>query len=591
MNYDNLVDEILINLKANNKNALSLIKENEIIINENLGKDAKLSTINSFIEKLIDVVIKTEKNKFDALKLAFKYKSMSTVYRYFKESCVMIKAIEEGNKYALEWLQSMDISPYVQDENGMTALMHAIQDIQWNSYLRKWVNDKKCINIEDNNGRTVLFYALVNNTPGLWKIAESGNIDINHKDHYGNNILIYCCKTGRINHFKYFLNRKIDVNATDNEGRTAGMILAMNGCYTDVPASGNNSIYYSTLTDDFSFFQMLNKTRCNLNFINEKGESILSLLIKNMYQTNDNKKFENYVRCLISLTYTNCDFNIPLDDDGNTLIMIIILSNDWETFQFVLRHYKKGTIDFTKKNKNGENATSLFLKSKPSKMFTYVISIPSFDFDFRDSTNGNNVLMFSVIEKPYFIRKILEKKPEYMYEINERGENALIIACKANNYMSVSTLLEYPVPINCQDELGNSALHYAVKCKKPAIIQLLVKKGANTQLKNNEGESAEDIAMKMEDKTVLEALHGDMPPEDFDRLKEDHFNTYQSLDLVEEYTYPCMSKIDYRGVCLSEEQIEIEKAMYEGVEKDIIRIKKEGKLNKTMYLLIGSSFM
>jgi len=249
--------------------------------------------MDKFINDLINVVVQTPKNKFDAIKSTLKHNSMATVYCYFKNSHVMIKAVQANNKHALKWLISMNVSSYIQDENGMTILMYSVEktniltnDLSY--YIKPFASDKKCINQEDYNGRTALFYAF-NNISSLRNIIESG-IDVNHKDHEENNILIYCCKYGKIRHIKFLLKQKIDINATDNEGRTAGIHLAMNGYYADSIIKGPLSLYYITLTENYSTFLNIKKAGHKMNFINKQGESILSLVLTNMYKTTNPKK-------------------------------------------------------------------------------------------------------------------------------------------------------------------------------------------------------------------------------------------------------------------------------------------------------------
>ena len=192
--------------------------------------------------------------------------------------------------------------------------------------------------------------------------------------------------------------------------------------------------------------------------------------------------------------------------------MIFLLANDYESFNFICGQCQ--TLDFSQKNKNGENVTSLYMKIKNSKFSRNVINLDTFDMDFTDPTNGKNVLMLSVITKSYRITEILVKKSELLHEINHKGENALIIACKANNYRSVEILLNYPVHINInsQDEKGNTALHYAIECQNPLIVQKLVEKGANDQLKDFKDQSPYDLAVEICDKTLMEALKGNLKP-------------------------------------------------------------------------------
>ncbi|ORX82172.1 ankyrin [Anaeromyces robustus] len=557
MDYDTFVTEFLSAIKNNDKKALTLLDENKSMIQEKLGENANLETMDNFINLLINVIVQIDKKKFDVVKNALKHRIMTTVYRHFQNSNAMIKAVESKNKNALKWLHSMNVSPYIQDENGLNILMHIVQSEKCYSYISAFISDKKCLNQEDNFGRTALFYA-INNPPGFWRLVENG-IDINHKDHDGNNILIYCCKINKLFHFKYLVDRKyMDVNATNNEGRTAAMYLAMNGSYS-LYSSMTNRMYYT--------FEDLRIAHFDFNYINNQGESVLSVLLKYMYKSINPKKFDSYIHTLISLMLTDCDFNIPIDEDKNNALMVLLLVNDYESFNFIIKHRKN--LDLKKQNKNGESVTSLVMKSKNTKLTRSIIDYPTFDIDYTDPTNGNNILMFAVITKPYLIPEILNKKPDFLHEINSKGENALIIACKANNYESVISLLNYPVHINinCQDELDNTALHYAVECKNSIIVQELIKKGANDKIKNIEGKTPYDLANELGDENIIEALKCNLTPEIIQVIKNN--NQSEALKGIEEYLYPCISIFEYTGINITEDMIEVEKSIFKKMEKEI----------------------
>ncbi|ORX82169.1 ankyrin [Anaeromyces robustus] len=540
--------------------------------------------MDNFINLLINAIIKNDKYKYDATKNVLNHNIMKNVYQHLQNSNAMFKAVEGNNQYALKWFQSMKINPYVKDENGMTILMHAIQNYHFDNYLKPFTSDKKCLNQVDNEGRNALFYAL-NNSSGLWKLIESG-IDVNHKDNNGDTILIYCCKMNKLSHFKYLLKQKVDVNAKNNEGRTAAMYIAMNGNYSDVSVGGGTEALYSSITDrTYSTVQNLKNSKYNFNFINNQGESFLSMLIKHMYETTTAKKFDGFVRTIISLVLTECDFNIPIDDDENNTLMVQLLAKDYESFNFLIKHRKD--LDLKKQNKNGECVTSLIMKNKDDKIPRSIINHPTFDLDYTDPTNGNNILMFSVITKPYLIPEILNKKPEFLHEINSKGENALIIACKANNYESVISLLNYPVSINInhQDELSNTALHYAVECRNPIIVQELINKKANDQLKNIEGKSPYDLANDLGDKNILEALKGTLNAEMIKNIRNN--DQSEALKGIEEYLYPCTNILEYSGINLSEDIIETEKYIYKTMEKALSPV---GKTNRFLSIAIPALF-
>lgn len=89
----------------------------------------------------------------------------------------------------------------------------------------------------------------------------------------------------------------------------------------------------------------------------------------------------------------------------------------------------------------------------------------------------------------------------YFYEDSTKGcvpRYPLIFATQQNNLSIVEGLLSDDPTINLdqQDELGNSALHYAASKQKmhgSELYDYLIGKGANTQLKNNRGEIAQDL--------------------------------------------------------------------------------------------------
>jgi len=51
----------------------------------------------------------------------------------------------------------MNVSPYIQDEDGMSALMYAAQH-HFIFVIKPYLHDSRCLNLEDNNGENVLFH-------------------------------------------------------------------------------------------------------------------------------------------------------------------------------------------------------------------------------------------------------------------------------------------------------------------------------------------------------------------------------------------------------------------------------------------------
>ena len=189
------------------------------------------------------------------------------------------------------------------------------------------------------------------------------------------------------------------------------MYLAMKAYYTCAIFDGPFSLHSTTLTSEYSTFVNLREAGQKINYVSVQGESILSMLISHMYKSNDPKKFDSYIRTLILLIFNGCNFNTPIDKDQNTALMIFLLVNDYESFSHICKQCNH--MDMAQQNKNGESITSLYMKNKNNKFSRYLINkSPTFDIDYTDPTNGNNILMISTITKPYLITEILDEKPD-----------------------------------------------------------------------------------------------------------------------------------------------------------------------------------
>jgi len=548
MDFESFVTEFLIDLKNNNKNALKLLDDNDKLIQGYLGEDSNPKTVDRFVQDLENVVVQI--NKFNVIENVLHHKTMNHVYNCFKKSDVMVKAFKIENKNAVKWLQSMQISPYSQDEDGMNALMFAVQKKQWISYIKSFASDIKCVNQVDKYGRNALFYA-VHNLDCLIKLMKY-DIDINHRDCNGDTVLIYCCKNEIFYPFEILVKKSIDVNIVNNEGKNAAMYLALKGKYNQI--------------------DILKKyKKCDFNFVNEKGESVLSLLLKQMYEPEGKITFGTLIRTIISLVFTDCDFSMPLDEDENNALMLFLIAGDYDTFNFVLRFSK--TVDLAKKNKYGENASSLFIKNRKVDLCNYIIKHPTFDINYTDPLNNNTILMLSCITQPLYLLEILNKNPELINNVNSKGENALIISCKSNNVDSVLYLLKNSINVNHKDQLGNTSLYYAVTCQNPIIVYHLISIGADSNLKNNQGKSANDLAHELGNQDVIDALMNNMTKATLQKITPVYKNKSSDINLfqeIKEYLYYCITNTSYSNFEINESMIKLEKTYYEEKIKQLI---------------------
>jgi len=352
---------LLKQFETENKKALNTIDKNSKLILQYLN-DSNSEHLKKFVNELTTLIVEGKIGKYKIFEKALKHKLFTHVLTEFKNSDVLIRACKALNKKAADWLITMNLNYDVQGENGATALMESAFRPSMFFVFEKIVKSNANVNIVDNNGNTALFYA-IKNPKSLEMLLKKTNIDINHLNNDNDSVLTYCCRTDRVNALNILSKQKsLDPNHINCVGKTAAMYLVEN-----------------------AEFQLLKPFVMNggvdPNYKNKFGQTLVSCFINYFYQhCNDsltdielasragylrNKRYAYTLKTLVEL---GCDFNIPVDDDGNTPIMVLLMMKDYVTCQYLLNECGSA-IDLSKKNHNGLNASylSLFISSETFK--------------------------------------------------------------------------------------------------------------------------------------------------------------------------------------------------------------------------------
>eukprot|EP00833_Pecoramyces_ruminatium_P018635 jgi/Orpsp1_1/1192667/evm.model.d7180000095078.1 len=374
MNIESFLKILLYDLSNQDKNCLNKIDDNKNIIKLYLSENGNPKVINSFIERLNNIVLlQNNKSAFSLIKKVLTHKYFSYIYSLFKNSDILVRACKINNVNAANWLLAMDVKLNVQDDKGMTALMYSAEKPELFFVVKHYLSNgsNTCLNLINEEGNNALFYS-VNNENAFNELIKS-KIDINHLNKKNETVFLYCCKNEIYKPLRYLINKKeIDVNIIDDEAKTALMYLAKNGRSSEIR-------------------DLSQKKKCNFNFKNKYNESVLSLVLKNMYKPEnikDSFKVCCYGKIISTLVYLGCDFNITVDEDGNTPLMVLMYVKDNITLNYVLKY--GNNINLSTKNKYGESASSLFFKClNMDSIYNYLIKDPSFDFDYHDPNNNN----------------------------------------------------------------------------------------------------------------------------------------------------------------------------------------------------------
>ncbi|ORX44868.1 ankyrin [Piromyces finnis] len=488
-------------LNINNKRRYSPLPNKDIVrvidwgvfernyVEENFGKDNENDvTIKSFIKEFNNVILKTNKNRrnFRIFERVLKHNLFTEVLSEFRNSTIFVNACKKKRVNLIKWLLKMGINQEVQDNYNRTALMFLskvpILIFAVKKILRK---NKNCIELTDNLGRTALFYA-ANNREATYELIKAG-ANLNHKDIQGNNIFNYCCK----NEFYYNLiqliyNRKCDLNSKNNEGKGALSYLSEN----------NNYWVIKQLT------KKLNTRDKKVVFDN--SQEVISILIKQIYQP-DKKRHPNvyipYYKTLKTLIDCKYNFNIVIDDEGNTPLMFFIMIEDFCTVYYLITHCKN--LNLSLKNNNGDDAFSLSLKLNNNYLSKFIFKQKSLNFNYNDQWNNNILVFYIIANDNKMIRKTLFRNISLLNQVNIKKESPLIIATKLGRIEIVKTLLRLGADVDHQDNLGNTALYYAVDLKNIHSISILTFYKANLYKKNNRNVSPWDMIQQFPDKQKI----------------------------------------------------------------------------------------
>jgi len=355
MSLENFETELLNYLKTNNANCIQYINNNKKLIDEYYNSNNNLKA-TYFVCKLNTVIL--ELSSYKLIDKVLSHPLFSGILNEFRQSDIMIRACQNNsNKKLVEWLLTKNISPYIQDEFGKTALMYAAQHYPLFFAVEKFLKytKKDFIHITDNDGNTALFYGLQNKN--IFNKMLKAKFDIHHINNNNENLLLYCCRIDKYQSIDRLLELNIDGNLVNNIGKTAAMYLVENKRF-------------------YQLKRLVEKKRINVNYKNKFGETLVSTYIKSYYKgysdcmesfCNESNylSFKNYASTFVELIKMGCDFNVVIDDDGNTPIIFFLLTQDYVSANYLLDK-SRYLIDLSIKNKLGINASLLssFLNEK-----------------------------------------------------------------------------------------------------------------------------------------------------------------------------------------------------------------------------------
>ncbi|ORX68882.1 ankyrin [Anaeromyces robustus] len=530
---------------SNNKTLPYLLKNfiynNKTIINFILmGKNQQPSS-NSDIQNVIKIhnnIINIKNNEgYNALLLAVK---------------------NNQNSEILNMLIDLGAHFNMLNENSTNLIMTAVQYNSLNSF-KYFLNHNIKLNVKNENNDTLLMIATKNdNLPmvnlllyGLNPNNETSNIK--KKNTTSNKKIIHELKKNIFNNLKgKFKSKKKNSLKKQLVSENTINSFDSNKTFkknTDDFSSNTNEIYNDD-DDDITLnienskdnISLDDSNLLNINEQNNDGDTALLIAIKNK----NSNIVNNLVICGADTNLSNNKNETPLmaavrscndkifdqiieaqdsinhiNDDHETALMIAIKNN---LLNFVLKLLKKGA-DITIRDNDFRTPmmnASIYLSS-----LKYILRYENNTINLKDK-NGKNALLLAIENKNLVNANILLNYSLKLSDLDNKMNNALMIACKLglieivnnilillnngnnndnNNYNNLNNNNNnIQIHIDDKNINFNTALMKACKYGHEEIVKILIDNNAKLDLKNRDGNTALLIACKQKQLKIINIL-------------------------------------------------------------------------------------
>ncbi|MGM0519790.1 MAG: ankyrin repeat domain-containing protein [Campylobacterota bacterium] len=434
----------------------------DIILSDEFNEkklDRKLSSYELNLDNLYLLKLAIKNNKSEPLKYLIENVGFNINVVDKNEENILFLALEKKSKECSEILIQNEISLTQVNKNGISVLHMAAQsgllDI-FNTVAKK----NQDLEIEDKNGRNILFYAIKSkNFHIIKRVFELTSIKLNSTDKNRNTIAHLKEITANIDLLKFFIKKGLKIDALNNNKED---FFYLNCLDLDIP-------------NDF-FEELFQKKDISNRKYSKEQETILIKLVKKLLtidiQVFENKTLANkYQERFLNFINSGLDVNSTNKNDENLLFYVVRANNN-----FVLEFCLDKTnvqINQLDKNRNGLLQLAIFRKDPDMDLIKNLIY---HDVDcMENDSNG-----YSVIDK--IIDVILSRDTP----LRENKILGLQYAKSLNLTKLLIFILDYK-KIKIDDlNFGNTPMVFEVaKSFNVQLLEVLKRYGANLDIKDS----------------------------------------------------------------------------------------------------------
>jgi len=390
--------------------------------------------------------------------------------------------IKIANKLAYNYLEYIMIN-----KNDKIALFEAINSIE---LVKKLIHSKVDVNVENEDGMTVLMWVSLQNNKDIAKLLIENGANVNAESEDGETALMFTSLQNSKDVAKLLIENGADVNAKSEDGMTELMVALFNNSKdiaklliengADVNAEsedGMTALMVALFGNSKDIAKLLIENGADVNAKSEDDETALIFALQ--------KNSKDVAKLLIE---NGADVNVK-SEDGVTALMFASFYNSKDIAKLLI----KNGADVNAKDEDDE--TALFKAVDAN-------SIDCINLLVESGIKVTNCLLNVVINNLTVKKEDIYKKIKdpNIRELNLK--NMKNCMSKKDIIDMLELLIEYGASIDT-----SLILLDCIVLDEVEIVELLIKKEANIDIKNKQGYSAIDLAYdKKEIKLVLQKV-------------------------------------------------------------------------------------
>ncbi|XP_063673929.1 uncharacterized protein LOC134811121 [Bolinopsis microptera] len=406
----------------------------------------------------------------------------------------LIYAAEAGQFKVIKALKTVDRVEFNHcDKAGKTAVMYAGEARQIEVIKALTTDDQVKVNHRDKFERTSLMHAAkAGQTKVIKALAISDQVEVNHRDKAGRTALMYAAEAGQIEVIKALTtDDRVKVNHRDKVGMTAVMYAAK---------AGQTEVIKALLTDN----------RVEVNYQDKYKKTALIYAAK-AGQT-------EVIKALITDGRVDVKAVNHCDKAERTAFMYAAKEGKIEVIKALTTDDR---VEVNHRDKTGKNALMYAAEAGQTEIIKALIADEQVEVNHRDKS-GRTALLLAMKEKQFEAACILVDNVEKLVcSIGDNsGSTPLILALEANHRHLIHAVVN-KININNEDvnlanAKGATILHTGVSKNDIELVKLICQNPHVKNVKNIEGLTPIDIAVKEKLYPMLWILVQDLPPEEID---------------------------------------------------------------------------